>query len=39
MQLTIEVFAGSVRADDREQFAVVDAEAHFGQRADATKAQ
>ncbi len=31
--------AGAVRADDREQLAIVDAKAHFGQRTDATKAQ
>src|SRR6266568_366251 len=31
--------AGPVRADDREQLAIVDAEIYFGQRADATKAQ
>ncbi len=31
--------AGAVRADDGEQLALVDAEAHIGQRADAAKAQ
>ena len=31
--------AGTVRANDGEQLALVDAEAHIGQRADAAKAQ